>query len=184
MKSAQRRAVLRGAMLSAAALIGLAPARDGEARESGGSRMPDDLQAPLRDLLDRNAVTDQVSRLGRWLDLKQFDDPKATAALLMPDVALETPGGRSEGLAAVVEQARRHHTEDRTQHLHTNVLVELHGDTAVASANLLVTFVPHAETPDVISQVGTRYHFDLVRTAQGWRFKTIRDQMIWRRRVA
>ena len=135
----------------------------------------------VRDLCDRSAITDLVSRLGRWLDQKQFDDAELLASLFTQDILLETPGGKSEGLAAVVDQARRRHTEERTQHVHTNVLVDLHGDTAAVEANLIVTFVPRAAAADVFSQVGTRYRFTVVRTGEGWRFSSIRDTLIWRR---
>jgi hypothetical protein len=135
----------------------------------------------VRDLCDRGAITDLVSRLGRWLDEKQFDDAQVLASLFTPDIVLETPGGRSAGLAAAVEQARRRHTEERTQHVHTNVLIDLNGDMATVEANLIVTFVPRAAAPDIISQVGTRYSFNVIRTREGWRFSSIRDRLIWRR---
>jgi hypothetical protein len=135
----------------------------------------------VRELHDRSAITDLVSRLGRWLDEKEFDDAEVLASLFTPDIVLETPGGRSEGLPAVVAQARRRHTEERTQHVHTNVLVDLNGDTAVVEANLIVTFVPLADAPDINSQVGTRYRFNVVRARQGWRFSSIQDKLIWRR---
>jgi len=135
-----------------------------------------------RELCDRSAITDLVSRLGRWLDEKRFDDTEVLASLFMPDIVLETPGGKSQGLAAVVDQARRRHTEERTQHVHTNVLIDLDGDRATVEANLIVTFVPRADAPDIISQVGTRYRFDVVRAKQGWRFSSIQDRLIWRRR--
>src|SRR5258708_25474171 len=93
----------------------------------------------VRDLCDRSAITDLVSRLGRWLDEKQFDDAELLASLFTPDIVLETPGGKSEGLSAVVDQARRRHTEERTQHVHTHVLVDLNADTATVEANLIVT---------------------------------------------
>jgi hypothetical protein len=134
----------------------------------------------VRDLLDRSAITELVSRLGRWLDEKQYRDVEASAALLSPDIALHTPGGKAKGLAEVCEQAGKRHDGSRTQHLHTNVLVDLERDTATAEANLIVTFVPESGDPTQFYQVGTRYSFGLVRTGDGWRFASISDRLIWR----
>ena len=138
------------------------------------------LEQHVAEVVDRIAVTDMVSRLGVWLDQKQFDNDEANARMFTPDIALETPGGRARGIVDVVEQARRRHSDARTQHLHTNVLVALDGDKASAEANLIVTFVPKGGPPTDFHQVGTRYQFTLVRTAGEWRFTSIRDSMIWR----
>jgi hypothetical protein len=131
-------------------------------------------------LVDRAAITEMVSRLGRWLDEHGYTDPEASAALLMPDIVLETPGGKATGLDDVLAQARKRHDDFRTQHVHTNVLVELDGDRATAEANLIVTFVPAGGDPGSYHQVGTRYSFAFVRTGGGWRFASIRDRLIWR----
>ena len=135
----------------------------------------------VRELHDRGAICDLISRLGRWLDEKRFDDRNMIASLFTRDVVVETPGGTSHGDAAAVEQARKHHTEERIQHLLTNVLIELGGDSAKAHANMIVTRVPRADVPHAISQAGTRYQFTFVRTTAGWRFSSIKDELIWRR---
>ena len=140
-----------------------------------------DLQVLVRELRDRGAITDLICRLGYWLDEKRFDDAEVTASLFTPDVVVATPGGLSHGQAAAVEQAREHHTEERIQHYLTNVLIELHGDSATVEANMMVTRVPRADAPHENSQAGTRYRFTVVRTAPGWRFSSIRDELIWRR---
>jgi SnoaL-like domain len=135
----------------------------------------------VRELHDRGAICDLISRLGRWLDEKRFDDREMIASLFTAGVEVETPGGTSHGEAAAVEQARKHHTEERIQHLFTNVLVELAGDSATAHANMIVTRVPRADVPHAISQAGTRYRFTFARTSTGWRFSSIKDELIWRR---
>src|SRR5205814_7187995 len=111
---------------------------------------------------------------------KAYKHAEASAALLMPDIVLETPGGKARGLADVTEQAGKRHDGSRTQHVHTNVLVDLDGDKATAEANLIVTFVPAGGDPTRFYQVGTRYRFTLVRTGDGWRFASISDRLIWR----
>lgn len=120
---------------------------------------------------DREQITDLISRLGRWLDDKQFDDARS---VLTEDVTVSTPGGQAEGLERVVAQASRNH-QVPTQHLITNVLVDIDGDTAAATANLLVTFAR-----DTLDQQGERYRFDAARTPDGWRLRRIDVTPIWR----
>jgi hypothetical protein len=120
---------------------------------------------------DRDQITDLISRLGRWLDDKQFDDARS---VLTEDVTVSTPGGQAEGLERVVAQAGRNH-QVPTQHLITNVLVDIDGDAAAATANLLVTFAG-----DTLDQHGERYRFDAARTPDGWRLRRIEVTPIWR----
>ena len=123
---------------------------------------------------DRQDITDLISRLGRWLDDKRFDDARS---VLTEDVTVSTPGGQAEGIERVIAQAGRNH-QVPTQHLITNVLVDLDGDTATATANLLVTFA--GETLD---QQGERYAFGASRTPDGWRLSRVEVTPIWRREL-
>lgn len=102
------------------------------------------LHDQLQQLNDRQAVADLITRLGLMLDDKRFDDART---ILADDVVVHTPGGSSPGPEAVVAQARRNHTV-RTQHVITDVLIQLEGDRAEASANLIVTFVADSDHPD------------------------------------
>ena len=120
---------------------------------------------------DRQDITDLISRLGRWLDDKRFGDARA---VLTEDVTVSTPGGQAEGIDRVVAQASRNH-QVPTQHLITNVLVDVEGDTATATANLLVTFA------EPFSQQGERYRFGAARTPDGWRLSRVEVTPIWRR---
>ena len=121
---------------------------------------------------DRQEITDLISRLGRWLDDKRFD---AARSVLTEDVTVSTPGGQAEGIERVVAQASRNH-QVPTQHLITNVLVDVDGDAATATANLLVTFAGE-------SQQGERYRFGVARTAEGWRLSSIEVTPIWREQL-
>ena len=103
----------------------------------------------LQQLDDRQAVTDLVSRLGLWLDGETTLEQ--ARAILAEDVSVSTPGGTAQGIEKVVAQARRNH-EVPTQHVITNVLVDLDGERATAGANLVVYF------PDSIQ--GERYAFE------------------------
>jgi hypothetical protein len=121
---------------------------------------------------DRDDITDLISRLGRWLDDKRFDEARA---ILTEDATVRTPGGQAEGIERVVAQASRNH-QVPTQHLITNVLVDLDGDAAAATANLLVTFAG-----ETVSQQGERYRFGVTRTQDGWRLSRIEVTPVWAR---
>lgn len=131
----------------------------------------------LRELTDRNEITDLVSRLGLWLDEKRFDE---APSIFTEDAAAQTPGGAVQGIALVAEQARRNHaTVEQTQHIITNVLIDLDGDHATVQANLLVTFAYHANTPGPHFTLGARYRFEAVRTPQGWRLSQVQITPVW-----
>ncbi len=124
----------------------------------------------LQQLHDRQAVTDLVSRLGLWLDGETT--LQQARAILAADIAVSTPGGQAHGIDQVVAQARRNH-EVPTQHVITNVLVDLDGDRATAGANLIVTF------PDSIQ--GERYAFEAAKSDERWRLTKIEVAPVWRR---
>jgi hypothetical protein len=124
----------------------------------------------LQQLIDRQAITDLISRLGAWLDGETTLEQ--ARAILAEDVAVRTAGGARQGIEAVAEQARRNHSVP-TQHVITNVLVDLEGDRATAGANLVVTF------PD--RSLGERYSFAAARERDGWRLTKVEIAKIWER---
>jgi len=130
----------------------------------------------VQELLDRTEITDLISRLGLWLDEKRFDDARS---ILTEDATADTPGGSVQGVDLLAEQARRNHDVDRTQHVITNVLIDLDGDRATVRANLIVTFIPRAEAPGSHFEMGERYHFQAVRTPQGWRLSRVQASPLW-----
>lgn len=145
------------------------------------------LNHQLQELNDRQEIADLITRLGLMLDEKRFDDAQT---ILADDVTVRTPGGSASGVEGVVGQARRNHTV-RTQHVITDLLIELDGDRASARANLIVTFVPDSDEPDARLIIGTsepaesrlmigeRYHFDVVRGEAGWRLSSIEVARLW-----
>ncbi len=135
------------------------------------------IRRQLRELADRNEITELVSRLGLWLDEQRFDEARS---IFTEDVAVQTPGGESQGIALVAEQARRNHAGyARTQHVITNILVTLDGDRATVQANLIVTFVHRADAPEQHFALGERYQFEAVRTPQGWRLSRMHVSPVW-----
>jgi SnoaL-like domain len=145
------------------------------------------LALQLKEHSDRRAITELITRLGRMLDGRNYDQ---ASSILAADVTVQTPGGASEGPEAVVAQARRNHTV-RTQHLITDVLIELDGDDAQATANLVVVFVPDSDQPDARLTIGDsepaesrltigeRYRFEARRGAQGWRLRRVEVARVW-----
>jgi hypothetical protein len=143
------------------------------------------LDTALAALTDRVELETLVSRLGRWLDDGQ--DAQRGRELLTEQVTVSTLGGTAEGIDAVVAQASRNHAAT-TQHLITNPLIELDGDRAEITANLLVVFAdgeavavgPRAvELPTLGRALGERYRFEAVRTGDGWRLARIEIAARW-----
>jgi hypothetical protein len=134
------------------------------------SPSPDALLAALA---DRAELIDLVTRLGRWLDGGGHSDP---AALFVADVRVSTPGGEAQGIEPLVAQAQRNHAVP-TQHLITNVLVEVEGDEASVGANLVVTFV---DGPEQLRRQGQTYAFEARRTGAGWRLSSVVVRRVWR----
>jgi hypothetical protein len=100
-------------------------------------------------------------------------------------VRVKSPGGSAQGFAAIAAQARRNHVVP-TQHVISNVLVELHGDRADVGANLLVVFAGGPEEnavraglPAFSRALGERYRFESVRTPDGWRLASIETDVRW-----
>ncbi|MET7773579.1 nuclear transport factor 2 family protein [Nocardia sp. NPDC005366] len=142
----------------------------------------DSASRELRELLDRDRITHLVDRLGRALDEGRFDDLRT---IYTADATAKTPGGIAEGRDALIAQASRNHSDaNRIQHYISNVIVDLHGDTADVRANLLATFTPAAATPGRIAPepqftLGEVYRFDAVRKAEGWRLSRVEMSTLW-----
>ncbi|MDO8214017.1 nuclear transport factor 2 family protein [Conexibacter sp. CPCC 206217] len=140
-----------------------------------------EMRRQLRELNDRAEIAQLVARLGRFLDEHRFD---AAREVFTEDVTVDTPGGRSRGIDAVVAQASRNHAVP-TQHRITDALVDLDGDRATVAANLVVVFVTPggAPAPGVLPApqrtLGERYGFDAVRTPAGWRLSHVGVTPVW-----
>jgi SnoaL-like domain len=134
-------------------------------------------------LSDRAQITDLVYRLGVCLDEGRFDTMRE---LLVEDATVRTPGGEGKGRDALIAQASRNHpTDQRFQHLITNVLVDLDGDRAKVRANLIVHIAVPDDSPELTPApplrcaLGEIYRFDVDRTGDGWRFSRIETVPLW-----
>lgn len=128
---------------------------------------------------DRAELTDLVTRLNRWLDDPDRWDLAEARAVYAEDAVVQSPRGGASGVVDIVDYIQRTGADgDRTQHFTTNVLVEVDGEQASVSANLLVWFYRAGEAPH--ATVGLRYQFSAVRTVNGWRFDRAEITPLWR----
>ena len=141
----------------------------------------------VRALCDRAEITDAVVRMGWLLDRRDWDGLRElfTERVYTDYTALwgGTPQeGAVDDLLSTSAQGSWRRTMDgleATQHLITNVLVDVTGDEARATANVLGTHRlpnPHGSP---LWTVGGTYDFGLVRTAAGWRIRAITQGLSW-----
>lgn len=138
-------------------------------------------------LSDRAAITDTVVRMGWCLDRRDWDGLRGlfTDRVYTDYTALwggEPQEGPVDQLLSTSAQGSWRRTMDgleATQHLITNVLVDVAGDEASATANVLGVHrlpTPHGSP---LWTVGGTYDFRLVRTAAGWRIRAITQGLSW-----
>jgi 3-phenylpropionate/cinnamic acid dioxygenase small subunit len=138
------------------------------------------LQAQVRELLDRSEIANLTSRLGLLLDEKRFDD---MLSVFTDDVIADFPhtgAGQIHGAGVLADYGRKSQgVYERAHHVLTNQLVELDGDRATVRANLIATHVPRADQPGSHFDVGEYYHFEMVRTPRGWRISRLSPHPVW-----
>ncbi|SDY42932.1 SnoaL-like domain-containing protein [Amycolatopsis xylanica] len=129
-------------------------------------------------LADRIEIADLFSRLAHLLDGKRWDD---AATVFTTDVALHSPrNGELRGLDTVVAFMRQAEVAgESTQHITSDLLVEVDGDQATASANSVVYFFRDGEAPHRTS--GLRLACTVVRTSAGWRLAESWTTLAWMR---
>lgn len=133
----------------------------------------------LADVADRLAITDLLHRWGAHLDDQRFD---ALVSAFAADATISTPGGQAEGLGAIRAQAVRNHIpEVATQHRASDLVIDLDGDRATARANYVGVFAQGQGryAPPSVFQVGSVYRFELVRTPDGWRIRSLQMEPVW-----
>jgi ketosteroid isomerase-like protein len=125
---------------------------------------------------DRVEIAELFARLSRLLDEESYEDAHAVYA---DDVVVRSPrGGELRGVEEVIDYLRRSGVEgQRTQHVHGDVLVDVDGDEAAASANQLVHFYRDGRPPHRTS--GLRVACTAARTPAGWRFSEARITLAW-----
>jgi hypothetical protein len=130
-------------------------------------------------LADRLAITDLLHRWGAMLDELRLDDLRS---VFTADATIATPGGRSQGIEAILAQAGRNHDPAvRTQHLMGDLVLDLDGDRAVGRANYVGVFAkgdgPLAPPP--VFRIGSVYRLGFARTPDGWRISSMAMHPTW-----
>lgn len=134
------------------------------------------LRQRLDELADRAALTDLLSRHGRWLDGGRFDE---TRSIFTEDATVTVASGQVRGAHAIAALARRSHGRHaRTHHLTTNPLITVNGDHATLTAQQIAVFCLADGTPEFT--VGEEYRMEAVRTPHGWRLSRVAAELLWR----
>ncbi len=121
-------------------------------------------------MVDRARIRELTARYNRCFD---DGDPEGFAATFTEDGTMEVVGGpTTSGRAALAEMVRR--TPYGIVHVTVDATVEVDGDRAVQDVTLLVVSRPAPDAPPDKRhsrlQRSGRYHDELVRTPEGWRF--------------
>jgi uncharacterized protein (TIGR02246 family) len=126
------------------------------------------MDADVQWLLDRTRIRELTARYNRCFD---DGDPEGFAALFTEDGVMAVDGTFSvsgrDGLAEMVR-----HTPYGVVHVTVDATVEVDGDKAIQDVKLLVLARPGPEAETKKSKLTNsgRYHDELVRTPDGWRF--------------
>jgi len=121
-------------------------------------------------LIDRTRIRELTARYNRCFDDGDVD---GFAATFTEDGVMEVLGGFTvSGRAGLAEMCRR--TPYGVVHVTADATVEVDGDRAIQDMTILVLARPKpdaapAERISALQRSG-RYHDELVRTADGWRF--------------
>ncbi|WTW99900.1 nuclear transport factor 2 family protein [Streptomycetaceae bacterium NBC_01309] len=129
-------------------------------------------------IADRIEIADLFSRFALLLDEKRWDDADT---VFTDDVSGHSPrSGTIHGLDKLVDFMRQAEVEgEHTQHVTTDLLVDVDGDQATATANSLVYFYRDGQAPHLAS--GLRLACTVVRTAAGWRLRETETVVAWMR---
>ena len=138
--------------------------------ELGGDDTMRVRDAELSWLVDRTRICELTARYNRCFD---DGDPDGFAATFTVDGVMEVAGGPvTKGRAALAEMCR--HTPYGIVHVTVDATVEVDGDRATQDVTLLVVNRPAPDAPSEARrskvQRSGRYHDELVRTEDGWRF--------------
>jgi uncharacterized protein (TIGR02246 family) len=124
----------------------------------------------VRWLIDRAQIRELTARYNRCFD---DGDPEAFAATFTEDAVMEIDGGpRMAGRDELAAMVR--HTPYGVKHVTVDATVAVDGDRATQDVSLIVLTRPARDAArdarrSTVERTG-RYHDELVRTTDGWRF--------------
>jgi 3-phenylpropionate/cinnamic acid dioxygenase small subunit len=127
---------------------------------------------------DRIEIADLFTRFARLLDEERWDD---AGTVFADDAAVHSPrGGDLHGLDKIAGFMRQSGVEgQKSQHTTTDLLVDVDGDKAAASANSIVYYYRDGQAPHFTG--GLRLGCTAVRTPAGWRLSEVRITPAWTR---
>jgi hypothetical protein len=126
-------------------------------------------------IADRAEIADLFARLADLLDECRHED---AATVFHDDIVGRSPRGELHGIGEMTALLERSRVEGQhTQHVHGDVLVQVDGDRAEATANQLVYFYRDGEAPHRTS--GLRVACTALRTPAGRRFSDMRVTLAW-----
>ena len=133
-------------------------------------------------IADRLAVQDAVTTMSWLLDRRDWD---ALAGLFTEEVLLDytQPFGREPETLTGADLVQRWREQvghlDSTQHVTTGILVELDGDQARATANVLAHLRREGTLGSSVWHNGGHYDLRLQRTPAGWRIEALTANVSW-----
>lgn len=140
----------------------------------------------LTELADRTQISELLSRYCSIVDDKCIN-VTTVAAFFTPDGRLINPNGAAvvgpEAISA--EKARSFSRFRATQHVTSDHIIDLEGNTARLRANMIAMHLWSDEESDPRSLqthfvAGGVFEAVAVRTAEGWRFSEFKTRITWR----
>lgn len=129
-------------------------------------------------LTDRDEITDRIARLAHAQDAKDWD----AVALAYTDSAVYVhPGGRLDGVAAIVDRTRSAlQSLDASQHLIGSISVDVEGDAATSVAYFQAQHLRDGTPGGDLYTIAGSYADRWQRTADGWRIEKRTQAYHWR----
>jgi hypothetical protein len=136
---------------------------------------------PNRLLADRIGIERAAYLYGRALDSRDAEGQKLFKQCMLPDVEVEYFFGKWQGVEEhmKIHRATVQQNFTMTQHMLSNPLIEISGDTATAEWYVHAVHGVKSESGDRIVYAGAIYRQDLVRTSEGWRIKRHHCTTTW-----
>jgi 3-phenylpropionate/cinnamic acid dioxygenase small subunit len=139
------------------------------------------LEAQVRALVDRAAISDLLFSYARCVDTRDWD---GFVANFTDDAVLEYPWEgewrRHEGRTGLAEKLDRSFGRyHATQHISTNHQISVDQDTATSTSYLWSAHIRSADSQEDHWDVGGWYHCRYIRTADGWRFTHLDLEAVW-----
>jgi hypothetical protein len=136
----------------------------------------------LQRLIDRQAIVDTTLRYGLAVDTRDWDLFESLFTnQIEVDVSFLGPGGYRPFVAHDWAVSVRENVSgyQSTQHIITNHLVSIDGDSATCRAYLQARHYLPNDAGDPFRDIGGWYDWDLVRTGEGWLVRRYKLTLAW-----